>query len=141
MNTALKHLIILARMSPTLRNPTVHSARRALAIAALALGCAASYTPLARAHDADPEEQALSSLIDAELAFARLGLEQGIRAAFLASFAPDGVAFEPAPVRLVEVWTARPAAPNPKALKLEWHPAQVRPKTWLPSATEPGPNS
>ena len=125
MNTALKHLIILARMSPTLRNPTVHSARRALAIAALALGCAASYTPLARAHDVDPEEQALSSLIDAELAFARLGLEQGIRAAFLASFAPDGVAFEPAPVRLVEVWTARPAAPNPKALKLEWHPAQA----------------
>jgi len=89
------------------------------------LGCTAALAPLARAHDADPEEQALSSLIDAELAFARLGLEQGIRAAFLASFAPDGIAFEPAPVPLIATWSARPATANPKALKLEWHPEQA----------------
>ena len=79
----------------------------------------------AHAHDADPEEQALRSLIDAELAFAKMGYEQGIRAAFLANFASDGVAFEPAPVRLVATWSARPPNPNPKALKLEWEPAQA----------------
>jgi ketosteroid isomerase-like protein len=54
-----------------------------------------------------------------------MALELGIRAAFLANFAPDGVAFEPAPVRLVETWSARPAAANPKALKLDWKPAQA----------------
>ena len=91
----------------------------------LVLAAAAASPPLAHAHDADPEEQALRSLIDAELAFARMGLEQGIRAAFLAHFSEDGVLFEPAPVRLVETWSKRPANPNPKALKLEWEPAQA----------------
>lgn len=93
--------------------------------AGVALALAAALAPIASAHDADPEEQALQSLLDAELAFARMGLEQGIRAAFLANFAKDGVAFEPAPVRLVETWSARPPNPNPKALKLEWEPAQA----------------
>ena len=97
--------------------------RAAAALIAVALG--ATLPTGASAHDADPEEQALGSLVDAELAFARMGLEQGIRAAFLANFAPDGVAFEPAPVRLIETWSARPANPNPKALKLEWAPAQA----------------
>ncbi len=96
---------------------------------AIAFVAACVVTPLwadpACAHEADPEEQALRSLVDAELAFARMGLEQGIRAAFLANFAADGVAFEPAPVRLVETWSARPANPNPKVLKLEWEPAQA----------------
>jgi len=86
----------------------------------------AAVSPLpAHAHDADPEEQALRSLIDAELAFARMGLEQGIRAAFIANFSQDGVAFEPAPVRLVATWSARPANADPKAVKLEWEPAQA----------------
>jgi ketosteroid isomerase-like protein len=93
--------------------------------AILALAIAAISTLPAHAHDDDPEEQALRSLIDAELAFARMGLEQGIRAAFLANFSKDGVIFEPAPARLVETWSARPVNPNPKALKLEWEPAQA----------------
>jgi len=100
-------------------------ARARTAVILLVAAVASAAPAIANAHEDDPEEQALVSLIDAELAFARMGLEQGIRAAFLATFAPDGVAFEPAPVRLVETWSARPANPNPKALRLEWAPAQA----------------
>jgi ketosteroid isomerase-like protein len=107
---------------------TRHRSRRAFAAAA-ACGAIIATLPLCAvqvlAHEADPEENAVQSLIDAELAFARMGLEQGIRAAFLANFAPDGVAFEPAPVPLIATWSARPPAPNPKALRLEWEPAQA----------------
>jgi ketosteroid isomerase-like protein len=82
-------------------------------------------TPPASAHAPDAEEVAQGSLIDAELAFARMSLEQGIRAAFLANFAADGIAFEPAPVRLRETWSARPEPADPKSLRLDWQPAQV----------------
>ena len=120
MATAQKQPIILPRMTSL---PRLARARTAAVLIAAGLGATVAVS--ASAHDADPEEQALGSLIDAELAFARMGLEQGIRAAFLAHFAPDGVAFEPAPVRLVETWSARPPSPNPKAQKLEWSPAQA----------------
>lgn len=81
--------------------------------------------PAAHAHEADAEEIALGTLVDAEFAFARMALEQGIRAAFLAHFGPDGVVFEPQPVRLQETWGARAAPADPKALRLEWQPAQA----------------
>ncbi len=77
------------------------------------------------AHEPDAEEIALGSLIDAELGFARMALERGIRDAFLANFANDGIIFEPAPVRLQEVWSARPAPADPKRSRLEWKPAQA----------------
>ena len=120
MDTAQKQLIILARMFDLARRlrPAARAGLVVAAVAALAL-------PGAHAHEPDAEEEALRSLVDAELAFARLGLEQGIRAAFLATFSKDGVAFEPAPVRLIDTWSARPANPDPKALKLEWEPAQA----------------
>ena len=72
-----------------------------------------------------PQEVALGSLVDAELAFARMGVRRGIRDAFLANFADDGIVFEPAPVRLRETWSARPAPADPLALKLDWKPAQA----------------
>ena len=87
------------------------------------LACAAPNA--ASAHEPDAEEVALVSLVDAELAFARMGAERGIREAFLANFSDDGIAFEPAPVRLRETWRARPAAADPLALKLVWKPAQA----------------
>jgi ketosteroid isomerase-like protein len=77
------------------------------------------------AHEPDATEIALGSLVDAELAFARMSLEQGIRAAFLANFAADGVVFEPAPVRLREAWAQRASPADPKAIQLEWQPAQA----------------
>ena len=80
---------------------------------------------VARAHEPDATEIALGSLVDAELAFARMSLEQGIRAAFLANFSSDGVVFEPAPVRLRAAWAARPQSVDAKAVRLEWQPAQA----------------
>ena len=96
-----------------------------VAAAAIAAALLALQSPLARAHEPDAEEIALGSLVDAELAFARMGWERGVRAAFLANFAPDGVAFEPKPVPLRESWSARPAAADPLALRLQWAPAQA----------------
>ena len=81
-------------------------------------------TPV-RAHESDADEIALGSLVDAELAFARMGIERGVRATFLAHFADDGVVFEPAPVKVREIWSARPAPADPLALKLAWKPAHA----------------
>ena len=99
-------------------------AARAAALLLLALVATMRPLPLA-AHEPDAEEVALGSLVDAELAFARMAAERGVRAAFLASFAPDGVVFEPKPVPLREAWSARPAPEDPLAFRLEWAPAQA----------------
>jgi len=82
-------------------------------------------TSIVHAHAPDANEAALGSLVDAELAFARMGVERGIRDAFLANFADDGIAFEPAPVRLKPTWRGRPPPTDPHALKLVWKPAQA----------------
>ena len=81
--------------------------------------------PSAQAHEPDAEEIALGSLVDAELAFANMGWQRGVREAFLTHFAPDGVVFEPAPRRLREALRAQPAPADPLALRLEWRPAQA----------------
>lgn len=81
--------------------------------------------PAPFAHEPDAEEVALGSLVDAELAFARMAYERGVRAAFVASFAPDGIALEPAPVRVRDAWPKRPAPADPLALHLEWKPTQA----------------
>lgn len=97
------------------------------ALASTLLGIVVAYAGMNTgfAHEPDAEEVALGSLIDAELAFARLAAERGIRAAFLANFADDGIAFEPAPIRLRESWSARPTPADPLAVKLLWKPAQA----------------
>jgi len=77
------------------------------------------------AHEPDAAEVALGSLVDAEFAFARMAGERGVRAAFLANFAADGVAFEPAPVRVHDEWPRRAAPADPLALHIEWQPAQA----------------
>jgi uncharacterized protein DUF4440 len=64
-------------------------------------------------------------LAAAERAFARLAGEVGVRDAFIASFAPDGLVFEPAPVRVRDAWPARPSPPQPAAQRLQWQPALV----------------
>ena len=71
-----------------------------------------------------PKEQpAVEALVAAEVAFAQMAVERGVRASFLDQFATDGLVFEPAPVRVHEVWKTRPAPADPLALKLEWVPA------------------
>ena len=95
------------------------------ALAAFAIAASVACAPAACAHEPDAEEIALGSLVDAEIAFARMGWERGVHAAFLANFAPDGVVFEPKPARLRETWGARPAPEDPLAPRLEWKPAQA----------------
>jgi len=52
-----------------------------------------------------------------------MAAERGLRASFLARFSADGLLFQPAPVRVHEVWAARPAPADPLALQLAWTPA------------------
>ena len=104
--------------------PIRHRWRWRAVSTALCIVLASAGVNVASAHEPDAEEVALGSLIDAELAFAGMCSERGVREAFLANFSDDGIAFEPAPVRLRETWSARPAA-DPLALKLAWKPAQA----------------
>jgi len=88
------------------------------ALAAFAIAASVAGAPAACAHEPDAEEIALGSLVDAEIAFARMGRERGVRAAFLANFAADGIVFEPKPARLRETWGARRAPEDPLTLRL-----------------------
>jgi len=71
------------------------------------------------------QQAARNELADAERAFAKDGVDLGVRAAFIAHFAPDGLVFEPAPVRVREVWPTRPAPASPPTVRLEWRPEVV----------------
>ncbi len=110
----------MSRVSVEMRRVRARTAIASLACAVVVLAMTAQS---ARARDAD--EAALGSLVDAELAFARMGLARGVREAFLANFADDGIVFEPAPVKLREAWSRRPKPADPLAVKLEWAPAQA----------------
>jgi ketosteroid isomerase-like protein len=96
------------------------------ALAACCIGTASLLAAIpAIGHEPDAEEIALGSLVDAEFAFARMASLQGVRAAFLANFAADGVALEPAPLRVQQAWRSRPAPADLHAIRLEWKPAQA----------------
>jgi len=89
---------------------------RRVAAAAIALALGACATPK------DPREQQ-ETLFAAERAFAQQSVREGMRAAFAANFAEDGVVFWPAPVRLHQALATQPASPNPLATTLDWLPA------------------
>jgi len=107
-------VIILWRMHLIRHVRTCGSHTIALALVLVVAACASVATWDAR-----------QSLAAAERAFARDGLDLGVRAAFVAHFAPDGLVFEPAPVRVREIWPARPAPVDPRAVRLEWWPMLV----------------
>jgi ketosteroid isomerase-like protein len=64
----------------------------------------------------------LSTLFDAERAFAKRCGEVGIRASFLEFFTDDAIVFRPHPVKYKEAVKDRPAPQNPLAYALEWEP-------------------
>jgi hypothetical protein len=126
MDSSRKRPIILNDRLPFASLDMRIRGRRAAAAACATIACVIAVTAApVRAHEPDADEIALVSLVRAELAFARMGAAEGIRASFLANFADDGVVFEPAPVRLRETWSARPAPADPLASRLEWKPAQA----------------
>lgn len=65
---------------------------------------------------------ALSSLVEAERAFARACLEKGIRASFMEFFADDGIAFQPQPGKYKETVREQPASLNSDAVTIKWEP-------------------
>lgn len=111
------------------RPPNIRTRRASRIVHAFALAIAvwtlAFCKAPAIAHEPDAEEMALGSLVDAELAFARMASERGMGAAFLANFAADGIALQPGPVRVSHAYRARPAPADPLAVKLDWKPAQA----------------
>ena len=92
----------------------------------LALALCSVLAPRTLAHDAthhepDPEEIALGSLADAELAFAQAAHEQGWYAALAAFMAADAVAIEGAAVLRRDL----PREPPDTQSRYDVHPAQV----------------
>jgi hypothetical protein len=105
-------------------HPPLDFRRAARVFATLAIAAALGIARAAHAHEPDAEEIALGSLVDAELAFARKSVSDGVHAAFLANFAPDGIALQPAPVRISVAWRDAPATNAPTTI-LDWKPAQA----------------
>jgi len=69
-----------------------------------------------------PENPALTSLVEAERAFARTSLEIGARPSFMKFFADDAVVFRPGPVRYKEAMKDIPLPANPLETSLQWEP-------------------
>ena len=67
----------------------------------------------------DTLTSSLMSLVESERAFAAMSLAKGIKAAFLANLADDGILFRPGPVNGKELWRKRP---DTSAARLEWAP-------------------
>lgn len=65
---------------------------------------------------------ALSSLVEAERAFARTSVEKGVRASFIEYFADDGIAFQPDLIRVKETYLKRPAPAMKPPVTLNWQP-------------------
>lgn len=65
---------------------------------------------------------ALSSLVEAERAFARTSVEKGIRDSFYEFFAEDGINFQPHPTNTRESIRKRPAPAKRPPITLNWEP-------------------
>ena len=65
---------------------------------------------------------AQAALVATERAFAKLAVEQGVRASFIAYFAEDGIGFAPHPYKVKETLSNRPAPTTRSPLVLNWAP-------------------
>jgi ketosteroid isomerase-like protein len=66
----------------------------------------------------DHHEADLRSIVEAERGFARMSVEQGMRAAFIENLSDDGVLFRPGPVNGKKWWSERAVRPG----VLSWRP-------------------
>jgi ketosteroid isomerase-like protein len=67
---------------------------------------------------ADSPNDALNSLVQAEKDFAQMSMEKGMREAFLANLADDGIVFDPGPLNGKTVYAKRAASDG----QLTWQP-------------------
>ncbi len=65
---------------------------------------------------------AQAELVNTERAFARMGVERGIRDSFIAYFAEDGIGFAPHPFKVREVFSSQPAPAARSPIVLNWAP-------------------
>jgi ketosteroid isomerase-like protein len=93
--------------------------------AALILALVVTFTPAARA-GAETDDPDAAALAETERAFARLGVENGVRASFLVYFADDAIVFEPGPLKAKAAMLARPAPATKPAYTLDWWPEVVK---------------
>jgi len=70
---------------------------------------------------ADEAGSALDSLVQAEKAFSAQSVDEGMKSAFLANLADDGIIFRPGPINGRSSWVARQSPPG----TLIWEPAYV----------------
>lgn len=68
------------------------------------------------------ERSPLQTMVDTELAFAKMSGEQGTRAAFMAFIAEDGILFRPAAVKGKQWMMDHPVPPSDKRPLLSWYP-------------------
>lgn len=79
------------------------------------------YTSLGFAQK-DPKSSPLQSMVDTERAFARMAAKQGVRPAFLAFIADDGILFRPTAVKGKQWMTEHPLPTSDKRPLLSWYP-------------------
>ena len=81
--------------------------------------CAIAFLAIGAAAPAPAEDPALESLIAAERGFAKSSVESGMKPAFAAHLAENGIVFRPGPVNGLRAWQSRPLTDA----VLEWAPA------------------
>ncbi len=95
------------------------------------LGCAQTPPPLGEfPFQPDPGQNAhdraltaTGEIIQVEMAFAAAARLKGVRNAFVAYFEPEGLSFEPEPVRVVDAYPKLPPPPpNAPKTELRWSP-------------------
>lgn len=64
----------------------------------------------------------LQTLIQAERDFAKDSVARSTRDAFIEAFAPDGIGFQPHPIKVKEEFSKRPAPTGPRRGVLNWSP-------------------
>lgn len=72
--------------------------------------------------DPQAEKSPLQAMVSTELALARMSEEQGIRPAFMAFIADDGILFRPTAVKGKQWMTENPVPPSDKRPLLSWYP-------------------
>jgi len=77
---------------------------------------------LQKAADSNSRTAALQSMVDTERAFAKMSEDQGVRPAFLAYIADDGILFRPTAVNGKQWFKEHPVPPTDKRPLLSWQP-------------------
>ncbi|HEV7798159.1 MAG TPA: hypothetical protein VGO73_08395, partial [Pyrinomonadaceae bacterium] len=67
----------------------------------------------------------LQSMVDTELAFAKMSVDQGTRPAFMAFIADDGILFRPRAIKGKQWMNEHPVPPSDKRPLLSWYPTSA----------------